>query len=193
MSKLTTDCPRPHEEGAAGAHPTARHPALEPEGPDRARDGHQGGDITACLDSTDVQFFSKSASSSPKKAKPARSPAPELDLSQIDEAAEASSPASTHANAPDDAPGDAVDTDPSPSNPGPLCPICQRALGPETSNAQLNEHIDLCLNRGVEGVEASPVKRRAETPTPTPTQTQGRRKKKRKEGPTVLDWLKRGA
>lgn len=90
----------------------------------------------------------------------------------------------------------AVDTDPSPSNPGPMCPICSRTLGPETSNAQLNEHIDLCLNRGVEGIETSPVKRRVE-PTQTqkrsaePTATQGKRKKKRKEEPTVLDWLKR--
>ncbi|EJT52727.1 hypothetical protein A1Q1_02062 [Trichosporon asahii var. asahii CBS 2479] len=138
------------------------------------------------------EFFAKSASSSPKKTKPATK-SPELDLSQIDEAVEASSSA-PETSAPG-VPGEALDTDPSPSNPGPLCPICQRALGPETTNAQLNEHIDLCLNRGVEGIETSPVKRKE----PTSTQgtqgtqaTQGRRKKKRKEGPTVLDWLKRG-
>lgn len=198
-AKLTTDCPRPHEEGAAGTHPPARHPALEPEGPDSARDdGYQGGQFRSLPASTDPQFFAKSASSSPKKAKlSAKSPAPELDLSQIEEAVEASSsaPGRERETSAPGVPGEALDTDPSPSNPGPSCPICQRALGLETSNAQLNEHIDLCLNRGVEGIETSPVKRKAET-TPQATQatqaSQGKRKKKRKEGPTVLDWLKRG-
>lgn len=142
---------------------------------------------------TNPQFFAKSASTSPKKVKPAAK-SPELDLSQIDEAVE-SSAQKREISAPV---LEGVDTDPSPSNPGPLCPICQRALGPETSNAQLNEHIDLCLNRGVEGIDTSPIKRKAEqvTQSKQSTQatqgTQGKRKKKRKEGPTVLDWLKRG-
>jgi DNA polymerase kappa len=30
---------------------------------------------------------------------------------------------------------------------GPSCPICGATLGPSTSNQELNDHIDYCLNR----------------------------------------------
>jgi len=30
---------------------------------------------------------------------------------------------------------------------GPICPICAKALGPSTSNQDLNDHVDWCLNR----------------------------------------------
>jgi DNA polymerase kappa len=30
---------------------------------------------------------------------------------------------------------------------GPSCPICGDILGPSTSNQELNDHVDLCLNK----------------------------------------------
>ncbi|CAK9781128.1 unnamed protein product [Cutaneotrichosporon oleaginosum] len=89
--------------------------------------------------------------------------------------------------------------DPNPDA-GPVCPICSRRLGPETSNADLNEHIDLCLNHDAfaEIAEAMPLPKRV-----APVDTRPRKKRKssgssssKVESKTgrgsVLEWLRRG-
>ncbi|GMK55243.1 hypothetical protein CspeluHIS016_0202990 [Cutaneotrichosporon spelunceum] len=91
-----------------------------------------------------------------------------------------------------------VALDPNPDA-GPLCPICNLHLGPETSNADLNEHIDMCLNQDAfaEIAEASPSSAKR------PATSDMRPGKKRKSSNSkvrnsnagkgsVLEWLQRG-
>lgn len=96
-----------------------------------------------------------------------------------------------------------IELDPSPRIGGPVCPICNRGLGPETSNADLNEHLDLCLNRDAFSAELtpSPKKRWAGTQDdPRPAKKANTSKSKRKSKGaqqggkgSVLEWLKRGS
>nr|XP_019011014.1 DNA polymerase kappa subunit [Kwoniella pini CBS 10737]OCF49795.1 DNA polymerase kappa subunit [Kwoniella pini CBS 10737] len=68
---------------------------------------------------------------------------------------------------------------------GPVCPICNKALGPGTSNLGLNEHIDWCLNKDAitEASKKSPIKKaKIEKGVPA---------KKTKEKGTMLEWLKK--
>ncbi|KAI9639378.1 uncharacterized protein MKK02DRAFT_35023 [Dioszegia hungarica] len=62
---------------------------------------------------------------------------------------------------------------------GPVCPICGKALGPGTSNQDLNEHIDWCLNKDAIG-EAK--KRTPKKPKKDPD-------KKEPKG-SMMAWLK---
>lgn len=93
-----------------------------------------------------------------------------------------------------------VELDPSPSMvAGPVCPICSRTLDAGTSNVELNEHIDLCLNHdafGEEfGVSLSPPKKRPAGSGGTDVGDRGGKKKRRggktQSSGSVLDWLKR--
>ncbi|OCF41902.1 DNA polymerase kappa subunit [Kwoniella heveanensis CBS 569] len=94
---------------------------------------------------------------------------------------------------------------------GPICPICDKALGAGVSNQGLNEHIDWCLNRDAikEASARSPKKTKVEK---DPDRGDGRvsRKKAKQDFPSgpaasvgkakgkgqgkggMLDWLKRG-
>ncbi|WWC89166.1 uncharacterized protein L201_004084 [Kwoniella dendrophila CBS 6074] len=73
---------------------------------------------------------------------------------------------------------------------GPVCPICNKALGPGTSNTGLNEHIDWCLNKDAisEASKRSPVKK-----IKTDNKVGNRNiPKKGKDGKgTMLSWLKK--
>ncbi|WVW84095.1 hypothetical protein I302_106124 [Kwoniella bestiolae CBS 10118] len=70
---------------------------------------------------------------------------------------------------------------------GPVCPICNKALGPGTSNIGLNEHIDWCLNRDAisEASKKSPAAKKARTDGKSTA------KKGRDVKGTMLDWLKK--
>ncbi|WWC94614.1 hypothetical protein V866_001461 [Kwoniella sp. B9012] len=73
---------------------------------------------------------------------------------------------------------------------GPVCPICNKALGPGTSNSGLNEHIDWCLNKEAinEAGRRSPVKKAKLEKKGTGNNAA--QKGKDKKG-TMLDWLKK--
>jgi len=81
-----------------------------------------------------------------------------------------------------------------------MCPICNRFLHASTSNAELNEHIDLCLNRDAFGDTLSPSRKRHTSEEATgarksskPNSSRGKpaaKKGKHKPSP-MLDWLKR--
>lgn len=62
---------------------------------------------------------------------------------------------------------------------GPSCPICSATLGPSTSNQELNDHIDFCLNRDAisEASKRTPKKAR-------PAENQS--------GGAMLQWLRKG-
>jgi DNA polymerase kappa len=67
---------------------------------------------------------------------------------------------------------------------GPSCPICGETLGPTTSNQELNDHVDMCLNKDaiVAASKATPKKpKRVKPPSPVP-----------KSGPGMLQWLRKG-
>lgn len=85
---------------------------------------------------------------------------------------------------------------------GPVCPICAKALGPSTSNQDLNDHVDWCLNKDaisqaskrtpkkakrqrVEGVgdEGESGKKRAD-----PNGKEGRGSKQQEKG-SMMSWL----
>lgn len=69
---------------------------------------------------------------------------------------------------------------------GPACPICSKRLGPSTSNTDLNDHIDWCLNR--DAIE------NAGMPTPKKARIADTAKRKRPKEigkGTMLAWLKK--
>jgi hypothetical protein len=74
-----------------------------------------------------------------------------------------------------------------------VCPVCSRHLGPETSNADLNEHIDLCLNQDAfaEIAEASPKRAAAGDPRPAKKRKTNAKGSSAGKG-SVLEWLRRG-
>ncbi|WWD17130.1 hypothetical protein CI109_101567 [Kwoniella shandongensis] len=78
---------------------------------------------------------------------------------------------------------------------GPVCPICGKHLGPGTSNQDLNDHIDWCLNKDAisEASKKSPEreKKRVKQEKDRPGAGAGAAVKK-KNGGGMLDWLKRG-
>lgn len=98
-----------------------------------------------------------------------------------------------------------VALDPNPDA-GPLCPICSRHLGPETSNADLNEHIDLCLNQDAfaEIAEATPSptkraaadtrpkKKRKSSSSSSNSTAKSKAESSRGAKGSVLEWLRRG-
>ncbi len=80
-----------------------------------------------------------------------------------------------------------------------MCPICSRHLGPEASNADLNEHLDLCLNQDAfaEIADAAPSPKRAasggDTRPAKRRRTAGSGSSKKAAGKgSVLEWLRRG-
>lgn len=71
---------------------------------------------------------------------------------------------------------------------GPACPICGEHLPPETSNQELNDHVDLCLNRHAIGDAAGP------SPRKKPRRDSREASKKGKDPPkkgSMLAWLKK--
>lgn len=67
---------------------------------------------------------------------------------------------------------------------GPSCPICGNTLGPTTSNQELNDHVDMCLNKDaiVAAGKATPKKtKRSRPPAPPP-----------ESGTGMLQWLRKG-
>lgn len=67
---------------------------------------------------------------------------------------------------------------------GPSCPICGTTLGPATSNQELNDHVDMCLNKDAIAAagKATPKKvKRARPPAPPP-----------ESGTGMLQWLRKG-
>lgn len=67
---------------------------------------------------------------------------------------------------------------------GPSCPICGDTLGPTTSNQELNDHVDMCLNKDaiVAAGKATPKKpKRVRPPPPVP-----------ESGTGMLQWLRKG-
>lgn len=67
---------------------------------------------------------------------------------------------------------------------GPSCPICGDTLGPTTSNQELNDHVDMCLNKDaiVAASKATPKKtKRARAPAPAA-----------ESGTGMLQWLRKG-
>ncbi|BEI85493.1 hypothetical protein CcaverHIS002_0508940 [Cutaneotrichosporon cavernicola] len=93
-----------------------------------------------------------------------------------------------------------VALDPNPDA-GPVCPICNRHLGPETSNADLNEHIDMCLNQDAFAEMADTAPSSAKRPAASDSRPGKKRKASNttsKAGSSsagkgsVLEWLRRG-
>lgn len=72
---------------------------------------------------------------------------------------------------------------------GPSCPICGMALGKDASNQELNDHVDLCLNREAIGDAAKP------SPQKKPrSNSGGTGKNDRRQQPpkgSMLAWLKK--
>lgn len=83
---------------------------------------------------------------------------------------------------------------------GPTCPICGQMLDPGTSNQQLNDHVDWCLNKDAikEASRVSPVaqkKAKIERAFKNSSSTgSGPAKKGRPTGEkgTISSWLKKG-
>lgn len=83
---------------------------------------------------------------------------------------------------------------------GPICPICGQALDAGTSNQQLNDHVDWCLNKDAikEASRVSPVaKKKAKigrTSERTSSNVTGPSKKDGSKGEkgTISSWLKKG-
>ncbi|BEJ16343.1 hypothetical protein CspHIS471_0509480 [Cutaneotrichosporon sp. HIS471] len=93
-----------------------------------------------------------------------------------------------------------VALDPNPDA-GPVCPICNRHLGPETSNADLNEHIDMCLNQDAFAEIADAVPSSAKRPAASDSRPGKKRKASNSSSKagsssagkgSVLEWLRRG-
>ncbi|WRT66532.1 uncharacterized protein IL334_003491 [Kwoniella shivajii] len=81
---------------------------------------------------------------------------------------------------------------------GPICPICNKALGPSTSNQGLNDHIDWCLNKDAiqEASKKTPKKMKIEKKgigDDTISRTVESKKKGGGNGTkgTMLNWLKK--
>lgn len=67
---------------------------------------------------------------------------------------------------------------------GPACPLCGSTLGPSTSNQELNDHIDLCLNKDAiaQASKATPQKtKRVKPSVRIPDASSG-----------MLQWLRKG-
>lgn len=83
---------------------------------------------------------------------------------------------------------------------GPICPICGQTLDAGTSNQQLNEHLDWCLNKDAirEASRVSPVAQKkakiGRTNESTSSNIRGLAKKDRPKGEkgTIASWLKKG-
>jgi DNA polymerase kappa len=67
---------------------------------------------------------------------------------------------------------------------GPSCPICGATLGPSTSNQDLNDHVDLCLNKDA----ISQASKR----TPKKARPVSEPKKDSVKGGAMLQWLRKG-
>ncbi|OWZ65523.1 hypothetical protein AYX15_02985 [Cryptococcus neoformans] len=82
---------------------------------------------------------------------------------------------------------------------GPICPICGQTLDAGTSNQQLNEHLDWCLNKDAikEASRVSPVAQKkakiGRTNESTSSNIRGLAKKDRPKGEkgTIASWLKK--
>ncbi|KAL1411451.1 hypothetical protein Q8F55_002407 [Vanrija albida] len=77
---------------------------------------------------------------------------------------------------------------------GPVCPLCQKALGPGTSNAELNRHVDLCLNRDALGASSLSPKPKRPSTGGTDTRPEGSKRRRQanpKAAGGMMDWLKR--
>lgn len=139
------------------------------------------------------QFLAKPAEASSSKDTTTSRSNDVIDMTGLDAPED---PADEHEQTGEETPGQSPDTelDPSPQIGGPVCPICNRNLGPETSNADLNEHIDLCLNRDAFSAELtpSPKKRSAGGNNDHRPTKKGKSKASSKGKGSVLDWLKRG-
>lgn len=72
---------------------------------------------------------------------------------------------------------------------GPACPICGEHLRPDASNQELNDHVDLCLNREAIGDAARP------SPQKKPRRDSRESSEKGKGPPpkkgSMLAWLKK--
>lgn len=97
------------------------------------------------------QFFAspskrKADRSSSRTSTPALADAEVIDLAQLDEDDEDQAVGEE-----DFVPAAEVDARPAKRKKdhslGPSCPICQNALGPSTTNQELNDHVDMCLNK----------------------------------------------
>jgi hypothetical protein len=66
---------------------------------------------------------------------------------------------------------------------GPSCPICDATLGPSTSNQELNDHVDLCLNRDA----ISQASKR----TPKKSRPMAEPKKAVEKSGGMMDWLRK--
>lgn len=71
---------------------------------------------------------------------------------------------------------------------GPSCPICLATLGPATSNQELNDHVDYCLNKDAisQASKRTPKKAR-----PTETVKERGKGDVNKNG-AMLQWLRKG-
>jgi len=78
---------------------------------------------------------------------------------------------------------------------GPSCPICAATLGPSTSNQELNDHIDLCLNRDAisQASKRTPKKARPRIVTPADLpEPKAESKKGSEKGGGMMEWLRKG-
>jgi DNA polymerase kappa len=146
---------------------------------------------------TDMKFFP----SSPKKPESSAGPSRQseaIDMTILDDDDDGYPKPDTRDGSVAESPPPA-ELDPSPSQ-GPLCPICNRMLHASTTNAELNEHIDLCLNRDAFGdmlppepnPEPSRKRHASETPSTSSAGKRSLKKSKTQGKPPMLDmWLKR--
>ena len=65
---------------------------------------------------------------------------------------------------------------------GPSCPICGESLGPSTSNQELNDHVDWCLNKDAIQQAGKVTPKKPKRPKP-PDRKPGDR--------GMLQWLKK--
>lgn len=66
---------------------------------------------------------------------------------------------------------------------GPSCPICGDVLGPFSSNQELNDHVDWCLNKDAIRKAGQATPKKAKRPKPPDRQREGDR--------GMLQWLNR--
>jgi DNA polymerase kappa len=71
---------------------------------------------------------------------------------------------------------------------GPSCPICSATLGPGTSNQELNDHVDYCLNKDAitQASKRTPKKARPSETKRDPANG------KDGEGGSMMQWLRKG-
>ena len=67
---------------------------------------------------------------------------------------------------------------------GPACPICGHALGPGTSNQELNDHVDMCLNKDAIAAASKATPKKAKRAHSPPPMTES--------GGGMLQWLRKG-